>query len=134
MQPVRRVVRIGIFVVVVSTLLEWYSIAANYSYAALAGTYTLRSSDQTCALHLRPDRTFTEELNRQGVTQKAHGQWDRYGEAHVSFSSEFLKLSGQELNASSQAHGQFDKALGLFPSLTLAPLPDGPRLRKKPFS
>jgi hypothetical protein len=52
-------------------------------------------------------------------------------EAHVSFSSEFLKVSGQELDAAGEAHGQFDKTLGLLPYLTLAPLPDGPAFRRK---
>jgi hypothetical protein len=111
----------------------WYSRAADYDYGALAGTYVLSSNGETCALYLRPDRTFSQELTRAGVAESAHGTWHRYGEAHVSFSKEFIKLSGEELNAAGQAHGQFDKLLGLLPSLTLAPLPDGPKLHKKFF-
>jgi hypothetical protein len=49
-------------------------------------------------------------------------------------SKEFLKLSGQEFNALGEAHGQFEKSLGLVPYLTLALLPDGPTLRKKDVS
>jgi hypothetical protein len=116
---------------VIVALVVWYSIAANYDYGALAGTYVFNRNGEKCTLHLRPDQTFTEELNRSGVDQEAKGRWHRYGEAHVSFSSEFLKVSGQELNADGESHGQFDKTLGLLPFLTLAPLPDGPRFRKK---
>ena len=54
-----------------------------------------------------------------------------YGESHVSFSREFLTISGQEVNAEGEAHGEFSKTLGLLPCLILAPLPDGPRFRKK---
>jgi hypothetical protein len=74
-----------------------------------------------------------QELSRSGEIQKSQGHWDRYGEAHVSFSSEFVKLSGEELNADGQAHGQFDKTLGIHPTLVLAPLPDGPTFHKKWF-
>ncbi len=111
----------------------WYRQAANYDYGALSGTYTFNRDSERCTLHLRPNQTFSEELNRGGVVQKAEGQWRRYGEAHVSFSSEFLSVSGQKLDAAGEADGQFDKKLGLFPYLTLAPLPDGPTFHKKWF-
>ena len=109
----------------------WYVIAANYGYGALAGTYVLNRDAERCTLHLWPDRTFTEELGRSGSLQKAHGTWYRYGESHVSFSREFLTLSGQEMNADGETHGEFGKTLGLLPFLTLAPLPEGPTFRKK---
>ncbi len=111
----------------------WYSVAANYDYGALAGTYVFHGDGETCALYLRPDRTFVQELNRSGDIQKSQGHWDRYGLSHMSFSNEFLKLSGEELNADGQAHGQFDKTLGIFPTLTLAPLPNGPQFHRKLF-
>jgi hypothetical protein len=134
MQQVKSLVRVGgVLVVVASAFVGWYSIAANYDYGALSGTYTLSRNGETCTLHLRPDQTFTEELNRGGVAQEAQGRWRRYGEAHVSFSGEFLKVSGQELNAAGESHGQFDKRFGLMRSLTLAPLPDGPTFQKKWF-
>ena len=109
----------------------WYRIAANYDYRALAGTYVFQQNDETCTLYLNPDRTFVQELSRSGEIEKSHGHWDRYGESHVSFSSEFLKVSGEELNASGQSHGEFHKLLGIFPSLVLAPLPNGPTFHKK---
>ena len=128
----RRLVRtaaLGFLAIVL--LAVWYAAAANYDYGALAGVYVLDQNTQHCLLALHPDRTFTEELVYSGEVQRAAGTWYRYGQAHVSFSHEFLRVSGQELNASGEAHGQFDKRLGLFPVLTLAPLPDGPRLRRR---
>ena len=134
MQQMKRLVRVGgVLVVVAVAFVGWYSIAANYDYGALSGTYTLSRNGEKCTLHLRPDQTFSEELNREGVAQKAEGRWRRYGEAHVSFSGEFLKVSGQELNAAGESHGQFNKRLGLMRSLTLAPLPDGPTFQKEWF-
>jgi hypothetical protein len=109
----------------------WYAIAANYDYGALAGTYVLNRDTERCTLDLRSDRTFTEELVRAGSVHKAQGTWHRYGESHVSFSREFLTISGEEENADGEAHGEFSKTLGLLPCLTLAPLPDGPKFRKK---
>lgn len=123
----------GALVLIGVAFVGWYSIAANYDYGALSGTYTLNQGEESCTLYLRADQTFLERLNRAGSIQEAHGQWHRYGESHMSFSPEFLKLSGQELNASGQAHGQFEKALGIFPSLTLAPIPNGPTFRRQYF-
>lgn len=111
----------------------WYSVAANYDYGALAGTYVFNGNGETCTLYLRPDRTFVQELSRSGEIQRSQGNWHRYGQAHVSFSNEFLKLSGEEMNADGQAHGQFDKTLGIFPTLVLAPLPNGSQFHKKLF-
>jgi hypothetical protein len=111
----------------------WWYVYANNDYSALAGTYIFEGNGEKCTLYLRPDRTFEQELSRSGETQKSQGHWHRYGQAHVSFSNEFLKLSGEELNASGEAHGQFDKTLGIFPTLTLAPIPDGPQFHRKLF-
>jgi hypothetical protein len=95
--------------------------------------YVLDQAGERCVLTLRKDHTFLEELNKSSNIQRATGTWHRYGEAHVSFSQEFLKVSGQQLNASGEAHGEFEKRAGLFPMLTLAPLPDGPEFRKRLF-
>jgi hypothetical protein len=125
---------VGCGLLLVLVLFElWYSHAANYDYSALSGTYTFDRDSDKCTLHLRRNQTFSEELNRGGVVQKAEGRWRRYGKAHVSFSGEFLIVSGQKLDAAGEADGQFDKKLGLFPYITLAPLPDGPTFHKKWF-
>ena len=111
----------------------WYGISANYDYSALAGTYVLNQAGEICTLSLRPDRTFSQQIDGPSGTRKAEGQWHRYGQSHVSFSSEFLKVTGEEMNASDEAHGQFEKSLGLWPSLTFAPIPGGPTLHRKLF-
>lgn len=123
---------IGVLTAIV-LLCGWYAVAANYDYQALAGTYVLTRNGEKCTLKLRSDHTFSEEIDRSGSLQIVRGQWHRYGESHVSFSSEFLKLPGQELNESGEAHGQFDKTLGILPFLVLAPVPNGPTLRKHLF-
>jgi hypothetical protein len=111
----------------------WWYVAFNNDYGALAGTYVFDGNGEKCTLNLRPDRTFAQELSRSGEIQKSQGHWDRYGVSHVSFSNEFLKLSGEEMDAAGEAHGQFDKTLGIFPTLTLAPLPNGPQFHRKLF-
>jgi hypothetical protein len=112
----------------------WYSVAANYDYDALAGTYVLRNHDrQVCTLYLHADGSFAEELSDSGNIRKSQGRWHRSGEAHVTFSPEFLRVPSEELNAAGQAHGEFDKTFGLFPKLVLAPLPGGPSFHRKLF-
>jgi hypothetical protein len=120
----------GVFLLLILAFV-WYSIAANYDYSILSGTYVFNGNGESCTLNLRADGTFEQKVNRSGEIQISHGYWRRYGEAHVSFSSEFMKLSGEEMNTEGQAHGQFEKIIGLFPTLTLAPIPSGPRFRKE---
>jgi hypothetical protein len=111
----------------------WWYVYANNSYGALAGTYVFDGNGEKCTLYLNPDRTFAQELSRSGKILRSQGHWHRYGQAHVSFSNEFLKLSGEEMNAAGEAHGQFDKTIGIFPTLVLAPIPNGPKFHRKLF-
>lgn len=122
-----------VLVLLIALMFGWYIIAANYGYSALAGKYVYDMNGHKCTLILKADRSFTEELNHDGSSQKVIGTWYRYGEAHVSFSSTFITLPGQELNAEGEVHGQFEKRLGLFPRLTLAPLPGGPTFKRMPI-
>lgn len=118
-------------VVIITAFAAWYSCAANYGYGSLAGTYIYADGKISCKLSLEKDGTFREELNGRGTTASARGGWHRYGESHVSFSSEFLTLPGEELDGAGEAHGEFEKQFGIFPRLTLAPLPDGPSLHRR---
>jgi hypothetical protein len=111
----------------------WYSIASNYGYDALSGTYIYRRDGESYTLHLYADQAFVEEINRAGSIQKVGGRWRRYGEAHVSFTKEFLPHPKEELNESGEAHGQFEKTLGIIPKLVVAPLPNGPTLHRERF-
>jgi len=63
---------VGILVILLAFLL-WWSIASNYDYGSLAGTYVLRNGKITCALHLRTDQTYTEQLTTKTGIQKANG-------------------------------------------------------------
>jgi|HubBroStandDraft_1064217.scaffolds.fasta_scaffold67487_2 hypothetical protein len=128
-----RALTAGGVLLLILALCAWYSIAANYDYSALSGTYTFRDNAGSCTLRLHADRTFEQELSHSSEIQKSRGKWHRYGEAHVSFSSEFMKLSGEEMNAEGEAHGEFEKVIGLFPTLVLAPVPNGPKLHKRLF-
>jgi len=118
-------------IAVIGLFMAWYYVAANYDYGVLAGTYVFERNDEKCVLDLRSDRSFSEQLSQSGNIRYVQGTWHRYGESHVSFSQTFLTVSGQELNESGEAHGEFEKRIGLFPVLTLAPLPDGPRFRRR---
>ena len=111
----------------------WWYVAFNNDYGALAGTYVFEGNGEKCILYLRQDRTFAQEFHRSGELHKSEGHWHRYGVSHVSFSNEFLKLSGEEMNAAGEAHGEFGKTLGIFTYLVLAPLPNGPQFHKKLF-
>ena len=122
---------IGACLLAVFAFFAWYYIAANYDYKALSGTYVYQTNNETCVLYLYPNRTFIQEVNDKGRIQRVQGHWSRFGEAHVAFSSEFLRLPSQDFDASGQAHGEFEKVLGLFPKLSLAPIPGGPTLHKR---
>jgi hypothetical protein len=67
----------GLFLIIVLFGL-WYSIAANYDYGALSGTYTFKRDGEKCTLYLRPNQTFSEELDSGGVAREAQGRWRRY--------------------------------------------------------
>jgi hypothetical protein len=121
----------AVLIVVVLGSFAWYYITASYDYATLAGLYVFDRNGERCLLDLRPDRSFKQELTRPDSVQRVKGTWYRYGASQVSFSYEFLRLSGQKLNAGGETQGRFEKRLGLFPVLTLAPLPDGPKFRKR---
>ena len=77
-----------------------------------------------------PTKNASENWSALAVTRRHKELGHRYGEAHASVSSSFLEVAGARLNATGEAHGQFNKMLGLFPSLTLAPIPGGPTLKE----
>jgi hypothetical protein len=91
----KRGVTAAVLALALVLFIGWYAVAANYNYSALAGMYVLNQDGELCLLDLRSDRSFTEELSQSGKIQRAAGTWRRYGQAHVSFSHEFLRVSGQ---------------------------------------
>jgi hypothetical protein len=110
----------------------WYSVAADYGYAAVSGTYILQGGDETSTLVLRPDHSYRQELSRQGNVERARGSWRRIGEGGIVFSKEFLRVAGQEVRPDGQADGEVKKrCLGLLLSINLNPSPNGPTFHKK---
>src|ERR1039457_2580251 len=109
----------------------WWCVASDNGYGALAGTYLFRGNGERCLLYLGSDRTFRQELSRAGEVKRSQGQWRRYGQAHVSFSHEFMRMAGEELNASGEAHGEFDRVFGLFPILSFGAASGRPSISQK---
>jgi hypothetical protein len=73
-------------------------------------------------------------LIRDGKVENAEGSWRRLGEGGISFSKEFLKVSGQELDPDGTAFGEAEKTLGIFPSITLKSNQGGPTFRRRLFN
>lgn len=109
----------GIFLAIALFFL-WYSVAADYGYKAVSGTYTFASNEERSTLVLKSDRSFQQELSKHGKVERATGTWRRIGESGVAFSKEFLILSGQEPGADGTAYGEFHKNFGFLVSLTLS--------------
>ena|SRR6202035_1176614 len=110
----------------------WYSVAADYGYSAVSGTYTFRLNGEASTLVLRKDHTFQQELTHQGRVERAQGNWRRIGEGGVVFSKEFLRVSGQEVRPDGEADGEVQKRfLGLFLSIRFNPEPNGPSFYRK---
>lgn len=101
-------------------------VAADYGYHALSGTYTFRSGGETSTLILRQDRTFEQELIRNGTARRAQGTWYRFGEGGIAF-------SGWEVGSDNEVHGRVEKiVLELIPTIVFG-ADDGPRFTKQPF-
>jgi hypothetical protein len=132
--PVRILVRI-LWGICFLLILFWvsYSVVADYSYGAVSGTYTLTLNGETSTLILNKDRSFQQELSRNGKVERTQGSWRRLGEGGVVFSKEFLKVSGQEVRPDGQADGEVKKRFGLFLSIDLNPDPGGPVFHKQSF-
>jgi hypothetical protein len=126
-------VRMGCGVTLALALLWcWYWVAADYSYKAVSGTYTFHDDGESSTLVLRPDRSFQQDLSRDGKIEHTGGTWRRIGEGGVVFSKEFLKVKGQEVRGDGQADGEIEKRFaGFFPSIRFEP--QGPEFNRRLF-
>ena len=123
----------GVFLII-AFLLCWYTVAADYGYRAVSGTYLFQCDEETSTLILRQDRSFQQDLNRDGKIQHVQGTWRRIGEGGVVFSKEFLKVKGQEVRSDGQADGEVEKRFaGFFPSIRFEPQFKGPKFNKRLF-
>jgi hypothetical protein len=128
----------------IAALVGWYSIAADYDYEALSGTYVFRSNSETSTLVLHPDHSFVQDTTQSGKSIHAVGEWHRIGEGDVTFSKEFSRLPGQQSYrdrfgpdpngdefADQEFGGDFQKFVGIYPSLHLDATPDALVLHKR---
>jgi hypothetical protein len=139
-----RIASLSFFGVLFAFWIWWY-FASNYNYGALAGTYVFRGEGVTSTLLLRKDATFHQTLQQKGLIHQADGRWERIGEGGVNFSPEFLRVPGAQTFieqqpghgdgtvADNEFYGEFEKFLGIYPSLHLDPKPDGPVFHKQLF-
>ena len=129
----------------IALLCLWFSIASNYDYNALSGTYKYKSDGATSTLVLKADRTFFQQVNQNGKTANAIGTWRRIGEGGVNFSLGFLRIPGakqyreefpEHLDGTvedDEYYGHFGKIAGMYPILKLNANPPGPTLHKQLF-
>ena len=111
----------------------WYWEAEDYSPRAMSGNYAFRSQQEKSELILKPDYTFQQELDSAGSVRHAKGTWWITGRGHITFSQEFLTLSGEEPCYEEPACGMIRNNFG-YVSFTLGLTPDeGPAFHKKLF-
>lgn len=141
----RTIYTVGSIFLALALFCLWYSVAANYDYDALAGTYTFNGDGESSTLILKPDRTFQQELRTNRGVDRATGTWRRIGEGGVNFSLGFLRISGAKeyreefpdhldgTPEDDEYYGHFEKVLGIYPILKLNANPPGPTLHKRLF-
>ncbi|HZY63919.1 MAG TPA: hypothetical protein VFE38_15485 [Edaphobacter sp.] len=97
----------------------WWIIASDYGDEVIAGTYHLDQDGEKSTLLLRSDHTFQQELKSSSAVEHAEGSWRRSGEGGISFSKEFLMLSGQEREPDRTGFGEIHKLFGFWLSIKL---------------
>jgi hypothetical protein len=122
---------VGIVSLIFALFTIWYSIASDYGYRAVSGTYAFKGNAEKSILVLREDRSFQQELVRSGKVQHAEGTWRLLGQSGIEFSSEFQDLSDQKLGPAGEHYGSIKKQFGLFVSIALNSQGDGPVFRKQ---
>jgi hypothetical protein len=104
--------------------------AGNISARSIAGTYVFADNGVSSVLVIKPDHTYKQQFVHQGDAETVEGTWRLFGEAGIAFSKSFMRLPGQTINQDGVAYGQVKNTFG-FVSVTLAPNPGGPVLRKR---
>jgi hypothetical protein len=84
----------------------WYWEGENFTDGAVSGTYVFRLNGETSTLVLRSDHVFEQELESAGMLRRAEGSWSVFGEGHIEFSPELLRVSGAEISASERPTGR----------------------------
>jgi hypothetical protein len=94
-------------------LLAWYSVASDYSYGSMAGTYVSKVNGAKSALFLNQNGTFQQQLYLAGKVKHAQGTWRRIGEGGIVFSKDILTVAAQETEQANEVYGQVRKRYGL---------------------
>ena len=110
---------IGAVFIAVVCLLAWATAAMDYGDGVASGTYTFEGSGESSVLVLNPNHTFRQIRRLGNLQQQAEGTWRRVGEGGISFSKEFLIVTGDEPEPDGTTSCDMQKLLGLFPSLHL---------------
>jgi hypothetical protein len=122
-----------IILLIVAIFSFWYIEAENYSEGAMSGRYTFHHGAESSTLVLKPDHTFKQELVSAGITKHAEGSWRVIGLGHISFTREFLTVSGEEFCYEEPACGMVRNNFGVV-SFSLGLTPDiGPTFHKTWF-
>jgi hypothetical protein len=106
-------------VVSISCLVLWLCLAMDYGDAVAAGTYRFKRVAESSTLVLNLDHTFRQTRTVGSIETHSDGTWRREGEGGVSFSKEFLVISGDEPEPDGTTFSEMHKFLGLFPYLCL---------------
>jgi len=111
---------IGLILCAVCLFTGWYTIAANYDYGMVAGTYEFRGANESSVLLLKKDRSFLQKRSSNGKIEFAKGTWHRSGEGGIDFSESFLEVGGVAPDSDGHAYGEIIKHfLNLIPSIVL---------------
>jgi len=97
----------------------WLVVAMDYGESAAVGKYRFTGNGAISTLVLKPDHTFQQDLQIGSNKQHSEGTWHRVGEGGISFSKDFIAVSGDEPSADGSTFCDMHKTLGLFLSLQL---------------
>jgi hypothetical protein len=111
--------RLWILLTLAVCFVVWYSVASDYGDGVASGTYNLAENGETSTLVLKTDHSFQQELSERGEVKHASGTWHRVGEGGITFSRDFLPVSGQELGPDGTAFADMHKNLGFLVFLSL---------------
>ncbi len=103
----------------ISCVILWAITAMDYGDSAAVGRYTFGRAGETSTLVLNADHTFQQTRRLGNLEQQSQGTWRHLGEGGISFSKEFLVVSGDEPEPDGTTYSDMHKTFGLFTSLRL---------------
>jgi len=97
----------------------WGVAEMDYGDGAAVGPYRFERAKESSTLILNSDHTFQQTRSIGSDEQHSAGTWRHVGEGGISFSKEFLMVSGDEPEPDGTTFSELHKAFGLFSSLRL---------------